>query len=340
MGNLNHILNRKMERLLLLQKNLLACPFQGKATTNPHATAAAARPPVKVVITGAAGAIGYVLCFMIGQGKMFGPDQRVDLVLLELPVAEGALKGTLMELEDCALPLLSSLKGTTDPNEGFADVDFAILVGAKPRGPGMERKDLLTENAKIFINQGKLINSLAKPTVKVLVVGNPANTNALIVSAFATRINPRNVTSLTRLDQNRAISQIAGKLRCPVDDVKNLIIWGNHSLTQFPDPFQGYVFNYPSPGLVTSVRSAVNDDAWLKENFIPRVQKRGAEIIQARKLSSAASAANAVCDHIFSWVNGTRPGAVSYTHLRAHETGRNLVCRLLLEKKKDIQGSS
>lgn len=261
--------------------------------------------PIKVVVTGAAGNIGSSLCFMIAQGRMFGPYQKVILSLLELPMAEGPLKGTCLELQDGAFPLVHEIIATTNTEEAFRDADVAVLVGAKPRGPGMERKDLLNENAKIFKAQGEAIEKVAKKTIKVLVVGNPANTNALIASTYAPSIPKKNFTALTRLDQNRAVSQIADRVKARVEDVKNIIIWGNHSLTQYPDVNHGEV---TLAGQKKKIREAVADDAYLNEAFLARVQKRGGEIISVMKKSSAASAASAACDHVHDWWVGTKPG--------------------------------
>lgn len=266
------------------------------------------KAPIKVTITGAAGNIGYALVFMIGQGRMFGPTQPVDITLLEIPQVEKALEGVVMELKDCALPLIRGLRGVTNYKDGFDKCEVAILVGAKPRGPGMERKDLLGQNALIFRGQGQAIRDFASKDCKVLVVGNPANTNAMIASIYAEGVPKENFTSLTRLDQNRAIYQVAEKLNTKVENIKNLIIWGNHSTTQFPDVTFGEVRNFPTDGKTTNMKTAINDENWVRNFFIGKVAKRGAEIIQARKSSSAASAANAVCDHIHDWIVGTRPG--------------------------------
>lgn len=271
----------------------------------PQASREEESKPIRVAVTGAAGQIGSVLCFMIAQGRMFGPYQKVILQLLELPAAEGLLQGLTLELKDCAFPLLADIKPTTKVEEAFDQADVAVLVGAKPRGPGMERKDLLNENAKIFKAQGEALDKYAKKTVKVLVVGNPANTNSLIASHYAPSIPKKNFTALTRLDQNRALSQLSDKLKVPVEDVKNVIIWGNHSLTQYPDVNHGEVV---IAGKKQSIREATKDDKYLNEVFIPKVAKRGAEIIAVMKKSSAASAANAACDHMHDWWVGTKPG--------------------------------
>lgn len=264
---------------------------------------------LRVCITGAAGQIGYALVFMIAQGRMFGPYQKVILHLLDLPVMEKSLEGVKMEIDDGAFPLVQDVICATTPAVGFKDIDVALLVGAKPRGPGMERKDLLRDNGNIFKSQGKDLEKYAKKTVKVCVVGNPANTNALICSMNAPSIPKENFTALTRLDQNRAMAQVAQKVGCPVDNVKNVIIWGNHSATQYPDVNHATIVGSPIEGFTSNAKSSL-DEKWLKEVFLSKVQKRGAEIIEARKLSSAASAANAVCDHMHDWMLGTRPGEV------------------------------
>jgi malate dehydrogenase len=258
------------------------------------------KSPVRVAVTGAAGQIGYSLVFRIASGEMLGKDQPVILQMLELPMekAQAALKGVMMELEDCAFPLLAGMVGTDDAMVAFKDADIALLVGARPRGPGMERKDLLLENAKIFTAQGAALNAVASRNVKVLVVGNPANTNAYIAMKSAPDLNPNNFTAMLRLDHNRALSQLAGKTGKPVGDIKKLIVWGNHSPTMYPD------YRYATIG-GASVKDMINDDAWNKDTFIPKVGKRGAAIIEARGLSSAASAANAAIDHIHDWVLGS-----------------------------------
>ena len=261
------------------------------------------KAPIRIAVTGAAGQIGYSLLFRIAAGEMLGPDQPVILQLLEIPVekARKALKGVMMELEDCAFPLLADIVDTDDAAVAFRDADVALLVGAKPRGPGMERKDLLMENAKIFIAQGRALNETAKRDVKVLVVGNLANTNAYIAMKKAPDLKPANFTAMMRLDHNRALSQIAGKLGRPVENLRKVTIWGNHSATQYPDLFQA-----ESDG--QKVWPLINDQVWLEGSFIPTVQKRGAAIIDARGASSAASAANAAIDHVHDWVLGTPKG--------------------------------
>jgi len=258
------------------------------------------KSPVRVAVTGAAGQIGYSLVFRIASGEMLGKDQPVILQMLELPMekAQAALKGVMMELEDCAFPLLAGMVGTDDAHVAFKDADIAMLVGARPRGPGMERKDLLLENAKIFTAQGAALNAVASRDVKVLVVGNPANTNAYIAMKSAPDLNPKNFTAMLRLDHNRALSQLAGKTGKPVGEIKRLIVWGNHSPTMYPD------YRFASIG-GASVKDSVNDENWNRSTFIPTVGKRGAAIIEARGLSSAASAANAAIDHIHDWVLGS-----------------------------------
>ncbi len=258
------------------------------------------KKPIRVAITGAAGNIGYALAFRIASGDMLGADQPVILQLIEIPPALDALKGVVMELNDCAFPLLEGIVATADLDEGFTDADFCLLVGARPRGPGMERKDLLDANGKIFGPQGKAINDNASKDVKVLVVGNPANTNALIAASNAPDLSPRQFHAMTRLDHNRAISQLAEKTGSLAKDIKKMIIWGNHSSTQYPDISHCEVSG-------AAARSKVNED-WVKESFIPTVQKRGAAIIQARGASSAASAASAAIDHMRSWALGTAEG--------------------------------
>ena len=255
------------------------------------------KTPVRVTVTGAAGNISYGLLFRIASGAMLGPDQPVILQLLEITPALDALKGVVMELEDCAFPLLAGVVATDDANVGFKDADYALLVGAMPRKKGMERKDLLTANSKIFSAQGKAINDNANPNVKVLVVGNPANTNALITAANAPKIDPRNIHAMTRLDHNRAISQLAAQTGTPSNQITNMTIWGNHSATQYPDISDVKIGGKAGAELVA--------DDWYKDTFIPCVQKRGAAIIEARGASSAASAANAAIDHIHTWVMGT-----------------------------------
>mmetsp|Transcript_10659 Transcript_10659/g.16247 ORF Transcript_10659/g.16247 Transcript_10659/m.16247 type:complete len:299 (-) Transcript_10659:37-933(-) len=229
---------------------------------------------------------------------MFGPYQKVILHLVELPQAEGPLKGLQMELKDSAYSCLHDIVATTDQQKGFSDIDVAVLVGAKPRGPGMERADLLRGNAKIFMEQGRVLDKVAKKTVKVLVVGNPANTNALIASKFAPSIPKKNFTAMTRLDQNRAFSQIADKVNCGVEDIKDIIVWGNHSASQYPDTHHASVKG-------KALRSVVNDNEYLNGPFISKVAKRGAEIISVMKKSSAASAASSACDHMHDWWFGT-----------------------------------
>ena len=257
--------------------------------------------PVRVAVTGAAGQIGYSLLFRIASGSMLGPDTKVILQLLEVPQALGALEGVKMELDDCAFPLLAGVEMSSDPNVAFGDADVALLVGAMPRKDGMERKDLLSANGGIFKPQGEALAKSARKDVKVLVVGNPANTNALIAMNNATGIDPRQFTAMMRLDHNRAISQLAARVNAPVSSIKKMTVWGNHSVTQYPDLSYCEVDGKPAKALV-------NDDAWIDSTFIPTVAKRGAAVIKARGSSSAASAANAAVDHIRSWALGTPAG--------------------------------
>lgn len=255
------------------------------------------KSPVRITITGAAGQIGYQLAFRIASGQMLGADQPVILQLLEIAPALPALSGVVMELDDCAFATLAGVVATDDPDIAFKDCDYALLVGARPRGPGMERKDLLEANAAIFSAQGKAINDHANRDIRVLVVGNPANTNALIASSNAPDVNPRNFTAMTRLDHNRAMAQLASRTDCHVNDIRRMTIWGNHSATQYPDIHHATVNGEPATDLV--------DQAWIADEFIPVVQQRGAAIIAARGASSAASAASAAIDHMRDWALGT-----------------------------------
>jgi malate dehydrogenase len=254
--------------------------------------------PVRVAVTGAAGQIGYSLLFRIATGEMLGPDQPVILQLLEITPALTALDGVAMELDDCAFPLLAGVVKTDDPNVAFGDADYALLVGAMPRKAGMERSDLLSANGAIFTVQGKALSDSARRDVKILVVGNPANTNALIAMNNAPDLDRRQFTAMTRLDHNRAVGQLAAKLRTDVSTVKRMTIWGNHSTTQYPDLFHCEVDG-------KSAYELVGDHAWVEGTFIPTVAKRGAAIIEARGASSAASAANAAIDHMRTWASGT-----------------------------------
>eukprot|EP00127_Corallochytrium_limacisporum_P005061 Clim_evm16s198 gene=Clim_evmTU16s198 len=263
------------------------------------------KDPINVCVTGAAGQIAYSLVIAVGKGLAFGDDQPVNLRLLDLPMMASALEGVIMELRDCALPLLREITPCTDPMVAFKDLDAAMLVGAMPRKEGMERKDLLKANANIFEGQGKALDAVAKKTVKVVVVGNPANTNAMIASKNAPSIPKENFTALTRLDHNRAAAQVAMRCNVPVNQVKNVIIWGNHSSTQYPDVSHGTV---EIGGVAKPIKEAINDDAFLQGEFIKCVQQRGAAIIKARKLSSAMSAANATANHMRSWFLGTPEG--------------------------------
>ncbi len=260
------------------------------------------KSPVRVAVTGAAGQIGYSLLFRIASGDMLGKDQPVILQLLELTPALQALRGVVMELEDCAFPLLHGIVQSDDPMVAFKDADYALLVGARPRSKGMERKDLLEANAQIFTVQGKALNAVASRNIKVVVVGNPANTNALITAKSAPDLNPRNITALMRLDHNRALAQIAAKTGIHTSQLSKMTVWGNHSVTQYPD-----VSNLTANGSL--IWPTINDQAWLEETFIPTVAKRGAAIIEARGFSSAASAANAAIEHIRDWELGTPDGS-------------------------------
>ncbi|WP_426365657.1 malate dehydrogenase [Streptomyces sp. E-08] len=259
------------------------------------------RTPVNVTVTGAAGQIGYALLFRIASGHLLGADVPVKLRLLEIPQGVKAAEGTAMELDDCAFPLLKGIDIFDDPNKGFEGANIGLLVGARPRGPGMERGDLLAANGGIFKPQGEAIAAHAADDIKVLVVGNPANTNALIAQSAAKGVPAERFTAMTRLDHNRALTQLAQKTKSSVTDIKRLTIWGNHSATQYPDIFHAEIAG-------KNAAEVVNDEAWLAETFIPTVAKRGAAIIDARGASSAASAANAAIDHVYTWVNGTAEG--------------------------------
>jgi malate dehydrogenase len=254
--------------------------------------------PVRVTVTGAAGQIGYSLLFRIASGQLLGPDQPVDLRLLEIPPAMGALEGVAMEITDCAFPLLAGLDLHDDPNDAFDGVNIALLVGSRPRTKGMERAELLSENGKIFTVQGKALNDKAADDVKILVVGNPANTNCLIAMNNAPDIPDERFTAMLRLDHNRAIAQLASKVECPVTDITQMGVWGNHSPTMYPDLFHAKIRGELAAGVV-------DDQAWIENEFLPNVGKRGAAIIEARGSSSAASAASAAIDHVHDWVAGT-----------------------------------
>lgn len=269
------------------------------------------KEPVRVTVTGAAGQIGYALLFRIASGEMLGRRQPVILQLLEVEPALKALEGVAMELNDCAFPLLRGIVQTSDPKKAFEGADYALLVGAKPRSKGMERKDLLAENAKIFNVQGKALNDAANKTVKVIVVGNPANTNALITSHYAPKIPKENITAMTRLDHNRGLAQLAEKAKCAVTDIERFCIWGNHSATQYPDISHTQIKGKWAP-------QVINDQTWVRNTFIPAVQQRGAAIINARGASSAASAANAAIEHIRDWVYGTNG---QWTSMAVHSNG-------------------
>jgi malate dehydrogenase len=258
------------------------------------------KKPVTVTITGAAGNIGYALAFRVASGQMLGEDQPINLSLLEIPAAAAAVQGVVMELNDCAFPTLNKVTATSEPGIAFKDCNFAMLVGARPRGPGMERKDLLQENAKIFSAQGKALDAVADRDVRVLVVGNPANTNALIAQRNAPSLPPHRFTAMTRLDHNRGLAQLTEKSGVPLAAVKRVIIWGNHSATQYPDLHHATVSGKPALSVI--------DASWFKDTFIPTVQQRGAAVIKARGTSSAASAASAALDHMHDWMLGTPPG--------------------------------
>jgi malate dehydrogenase len=258
------------------------------------------KQPLNVAITGAAGQIGYALAFRVASGAMLGTDQPVNLQLLEIPAALPTLGGVVMELNDCAFSTLNKVQASDDARVAFRDCHVALLVGARPRGPGMERKDLLLANAQIFSAQGKALDAVADRSLRVLVVGNPANTNALIASRNAPGLERRNFTAMTRLDHNRALSQLAAKTGVHVNDIKRMTIWGNHSSTQYPDVSHAQVSGKPAKGLV--------DQPWIEQQFIPTVQQRGAAVIKARGSSSAASAASAAIDHVRTWVLGTAAG--------------------------------
>lgn len=258
------------------------------------------KAPIRVTVTGAAGNIGYALVFRLAAGDAFGPDQPIILQMLEIPPVMRALEGVAMELEDCAFPLLHGMVLTDDPNVAFDGANWALLVGSKPRGKGMERKDLIRDNGPIFTTQGKAINERAADDIRVLVVGNPANTNCLIAMNNAPDVPRERFTAMTRLDHNRAVSQIARKAGVPVASVKQVTIWGNHSTTQYPDVRHARIDGQPAP-------EVIDDQAWIREVFIPLVQKRGATVIEARGQSSAASAANAAIDHVRDWALGTSP---------------------------------
>jgi malate dehydrogenase len=257
--------------------------------------------PIRVAVTGAAGNIGYALLFRIANGDLFGPDQQVILQLLEIPPAMKTLEGIVMELDDCAFPLLAGVELSSDANVAFRNANWALLVGARPRTQGMERKDLLSANGAIFQPQGRALNQHAAPDIRVLVVGNPANTNCLIAMRNAPDIPAERFTAMTRLDHNRAVTQLAKKSAVSVAEVKKVTIWGNHSNTQYPDAFHAEISGRPAP-------EVIGDERWIRETLIPTVQKRGAAVIEARGQSSAGSAANAAINHVQSWVHGTPPG--------------------------------
>ncbi|PAV60683.1 hypothetical protein WR25_14439 [Diploscapter pachys] len=262
--------------------------------------------PIRALVTGAAGQIGYSIVIRIADGTVFGKDQPVELVLLDIPQCVASLEGVVLELQDCALPTLVGVEAVTNEKDAFQNIDYAFLVGAMPRREGMERKDLLAANVKIFKSQGKALAEFSKPTTKVIVVGNPANTNAFICAKYAAgKIPASNFSAMTRLDHNRALAQVALKTGTTIGDVKNVIIWGNHSGTQFPDVKHATINKGSN---TVDAYTAINDTNWIQSGFISTVQKRGAVIIEKRKLSSAMSAAKAACDHIHDWHFGTKPG--------------------------------
>ena len=295
-GNIDYVAQSIHEAVTTVK----AVAAQAKPLAPVAAPVAAGKAPLSVVVTGAAGQIAYSLLYQIASGYVFGADQPINLHLLDIAPMMGVLNGVVMELQDCAMPLVKKVIATDDPKVAFADIDAAFRVGAMPRREGMERKDLLAANVKIFKVQGQALDSYAKKTVKVLVVGNPANTNALICAHYAPSIPKENFSAMTRLDQNRAAAQLAAKVGSKIADVKGVIIWGNHSSTQFPDAAHATVNGQPISGLL-----GADGTTWLQTEFVPTVQKRGAAVIAARKLSSAMSAAKAACDHMRDWVQGT-----------------------------------
>jgi len=290
----------------MAMKNILQSVSLASKQTRSASTHKIIRPkePVRVTVTGAAGAIGYATLFRIASGQMLGPDQPVILHLLELTPSLKPLEGVVMELKDCAFPLLRGIVQTDSTQKAFEGADYALLIGAKPRGPGMERADLLKENAKIFAEQGKAINSYANRNIRVVVVGNPANTNAMITSHYAPKIPAKQITAMTRLDHNRALAQLADKVHCKVTDIERFSIWGNHSATQHPDISHCHING-------RLAKEVIKDDAWVKDTFIPAVQQRGAAIIKARGASSAASAGSSAIDHMHDWMLGTNGKWVS-----------------------------
>jgi len=310
------------DRLGVLARQLApppACPTKAWSKINVNPKLMMTAEPLHVAITGGAGQIAYSLAFLIARGHMLGPYQPVVLHLIDLPAAATALRGVAMELQDCAFPLLRGVITTSNPDEGFSGVHVAVMLGAFPRKAGMQRRDLLSKNVAIFKAQGECIARVADPEVRVLVVGNPANTNALVLATMAESIPKAHVTCMTRLDHNRSKAQAAERLGVLVSQIHNVIVWGNHSSTQYPDVRFGHVCDFPKPGLVTPLKSMINNETWLREGFVPTVQGRGAQIIQARKLSSAASAATAACDHIRDWLLGTPEG--EFVSMGIYQTG-------------------
>jgi len=299
-----------LNHLNLNPTELMSCPVNAEPckSNNTNEEIPSFKKPLKICVTGAAGQIAYALLFKIARGEMFGSQQPIFLTLLDLTVMKSALDGVIMELEDSGSTLLTGVIATDKEEIAFKDIDIALFLGAFPRKQGMERKDLLKANVKIFQKQGELLNQYASKNVKVLVVGNPANSNCYIAMKSASGIPSNNFTALTRLDHNRAKVQVAKHLSVPINNVRNVVIWGNHSNTQFPDISTGEIMDYPKPGYVTPVSTLIKDIQWITKEFIPTVQNRGAAVIAARKLSSAASAAQAIVDHMRDWWFGTPPG--------------------------------
>ena len=294
-------------------------PLKAWSRINTDPMRVASAEPLHVAITGGAGQIAYSLAFLVARGHMLGPYQPVVLHLIDLPAAATALRGVAMELQDCAFPLLRGVVTTADADEGFSGVHVAVLLGAFPRKAGMQRRDLLEKNVAIFKAQGECIARVADPEVRVLVVGNPANTNALVLATMARSLPKNHVTCMTRLDHNRSKAQVAERLGVLVEQVHNVVVWGNHSSTQYPDVRFGHVCDYPQPGFTTPIATMINNETWLHEEFVPLVQGRGAQVIAARKLSSAASAATAACNHVHDWLLGTPEG--EFVSMGIYQTG-------------------
>jgi malate dehydrogenase len=309
-----------MNRVAKLTGHLTANNTSGTCPVSGKSTATGSKRPINVVVTGAAGNIAYSCLFQIGQGALFGLDQPINLTLLDIPPAAKKLEGVVMELHDGAFPILASIKATTDYREAFTGCEAALLIGARPRGKGMDRSDLLKANAAIFAGQGKALNQFASRNCKVVVVGNPCNTNALLAMKNAPSLPKENFSALTRLDQNRAQGILGARLGVNCSRVKNVIIWGNHSSTQFPDIRHAHISDFPHAGMTSPVRTAaVADQKWLDEEFVPKVAKRGGAIIAARGASSAASAAKAAIQHMRSWFLGTCQGEI--VNMAVHSNG-------------------